>query len=260
MIQADSLSCDDGHSLLWSSQVTAAYPKGRYICDRCEVTLECAQNRWWCSSCEYDICPSCHPRILPSDTVLNTCPQSHILTWSSSNYVVDGKVVNSYRCSICMGSFPCNSGRSCCLGCNYNICDYCTNILKCSGGHKLTWCAIASGPYARHMCLCDRCRTRIDCSNGRWHCYSCEFDLCVNCASTKVVSYYNPPQPKVEIAKDSDPVDVNEKLQCNICMDKTVQYVLIPCGHMLCQKCSEKSDKCPFDRKDIAQKVRMYYP
>ena len=140
MFKAGSLSCGNGHSLLWTDQVGGAYSAGRYGCDRCSVVLECRQNRWWCSLCQYDICPSCQPHILPSDTNLKTCPQSHILTWSSSDYVVDGRVVNGYGCDICRGKFPCNSGRLCCMGCNYDICDYCTNILKCSGGHKLTQC------------------------------------------------------------------------------------------------------------------------
>jgi len=118
---------------------------------------------------------------------------------------------------------------------------------------------VQEGPYANNIYICDRCRIRTNCSNGRWHCYSCKFDLCVGCASTHVLNYYNPPQPKVEIVKDPDTVDVNEKLKCNICMDKTVEYVLIPCGHMLCRECSQKSNKCPFDRNDITQKIKMYY-
>jgi hypothetical protein len=124
---------------------------------------------------------------------------------------------------------------------------------------------IASGPYAYSNALCDICKVKINCNNGRWHCYPCKFDLCINCASNSVFNYYNAKMKDIKaeeqvIEASSKPVAApDEKFQCKICIDKIVEFMLMPCGHMLCRNCSEITNKCPFDRQNVTQRVRMFF-
>lgn len=52
--------------------------------------------------------------------------------------------------------------------------------------------------------------------------------------------------------------DLNEKILCKICLSKEVNYVLIPCGHTLCEECCKSVSKCPFDRKDVQSKNQFF--
>jgi hypothetical protein len=48
--------------------------------------------------------------------------------------------------------------------------------------------------------------------------------------------------------------------QCVICIEKTSQVVIIPCGHMcLCEGCAEEcTGACPICRADFTGKIRVY--
>lgn len=49
---------------------------------------------------------------------------------------------------------------------------------------------------------------------------------------------------------------------CGICQDAEVDHVLVPCGHTICGGCLQRiaQDKCPFCRKGLQHKVKMYHP
>uniref|UniRef100_A0A7S1LQ93 RING-type domain-containing protein n=1 Tax=Alexandrium catenella TaxID=2925 RepID=A0A7S1LQ93_ALECA len=49
----------------------------------------------------------------------------------------------------------------------------------------------------------------------------------------------------------------NLVVQCGVCMEKLPSSVLSPCGHLVCQTCAEKHQRCPFcrERVDSAQVV-----
>uniref|UniRef100_A0A8C1GTK6 E3 ubiquitin-protein ligase XIAP n=1 Tax=Cyprinus carpio TaxID=7962 RepID=A0A8C1GTK6_CYPCA len=64
-------------------------------------------------------------------------------------------------------------------------------------------------------------------------------------------------------AQENDPMTKLEKLQreklCKVCMDRDINIVFIPCGHLVtCQKCSESLNKCPICCADITQKIKTY--
>ena len=52
----------------------------------------------------------------------------------------------------------------------------------------------------------------------------------------------------------------NAALKCQICVTKDVTHVMAPCGHMICIVCLQQlhRNKCPFCRKDIQSKVKMF--
>lgn len=48
-------------------------------------------------------------------------------------------------------------------------------------------------------------------------------------------------------------------LICSVCMNRPVQVALVPCGHSnLCRKCSRKLQSCPFCRKEIVRRQRLF--
>jgi Zinc finger, C3HC4 type (RING finger) len=47
---------------------------------------------------------------------------------------------------------------------------------------------------------------------------------------------------------------------CRICLSAEVDAAMVPCGHVLCSRCSASVQRCPFCRAYVTQKMKIYRP
>ncbi|KAK9117869.1 hypothetical protein Scep_015962 [Stephania cephalantha] len=47
---------------------------------------------------------------------------------------------------------------------------------------------------------------------------------------------------------------------CRICLSTEVDITLVPCGHVLCRRCSSAVTKCPFCRRQVSQTLKIFRP
>ncbi|XP_019420625.1 PREDICTED: sacsin isoform X1 [Lupinus angustifolius] len=47
---------------------------------------------------------------------------------------------------------------------------------------------------------------------------------------------------------------------CRICLSAEVDITLVPCGHVLCRRCSSAVSRCPFCRLQVTKAIRIYRP
>uniref|UniRef100_A0A8D0BVH6 Leucine rich repeat and sterile alpha motif containing 1 n=1 Tax=Salvator merianae TaxID=96440 RepID=A0A8D0BVH6_SALMN len=65
-----------------------------------------------------------------------------------------------------------------------------------------------------------------------------------------------PPSTKVPSA----PPPEEQRCECVVCLEQEAQVVFLNCGHVCCcQGCSEALNTCPLCRKDIVQRIRLFY-
>ena len=51
---------------------------------------------------------------------------------------------------------------------------------------------------------------------------------------------------------------INETNKCSICIDNTISYCCIPCGHTYCYDCINKTNNCYICRGNIHNKIKLY--
>ncbi|NXW35389.1 LRSM1 ligase, partial [Phaetusa simplex] len=70
--------------------------------------------------------------------------------------------------------------------------------------------------------------------------------------------FEEPPSPMVPTAP---PLQWDEKKsECVVCMEQETRMIFLPCGHVCCcQTCCERLHTCPLCRKDITQRIRIFY-
>jgi len=51
----------------------------------------------------------------------------------------------------------------------------------------------------------------------------------------------------------------NEINKCSICLDKSILYCCIPCGHTYCYDCINKTNNCYICRAIISNKIKLYF-
>lgn len=66
-------------------------------------------------------------------------------------------------------------------------------------------------------------------------------------------------QEKADVAaKDADTAKV--AWICRVCLSNEVDMTIIPCGHVLCRKCSSAVSRCPFCRLQVSKTMRIFRP
>lgn len=47
---------------------------------------------------------------------------------------------------------------------------------------------------------------------------------------------------------------------CRVCISNEVDTIVVPCGHVLCHRCSAAVTRCPFCRRAVSKALRIYRP
>lgn len=47
---------------------------------------------------------------------------------------------------------------------------------------------------------------------------------------------------------------------CRVCLTNEVENTIVPCGHVLCRRCSSAVSKCPFCRLQVSKTMRIFRP
>lgn len=104
-----------------------------------------------------------------------------------------------------------------------------------------------------------------------WQCAHCRCSndvairVCASCLRAKPRFSATPAEQKVEGSAPTPAEDRKERT-CVICMDKEVDHVMVPCGHLcVCSGCvkqlkAEKLTTCPVCRTKPKLVQRVYYP
>lgn len=55
------------------------------------------------------------------------------------------------------------------------------------------------------------------------------------------------------------PLTIHDDNLCRICMDATIDCVLLECGHMVtCTKCGKRMNECPICRQYVVRAVHVF--
>ncbi|BAS91615.1 Os04g0675300, partial [Oryza sativa Japonica Group] len=47
---------------------------------------------------------------------------------------------------------------------------------------------------------------------------------------------------------------------CRVCLNAEVNMTIIPCGHVLCNRCSSSVSRCPFCRTQVSRMMKIFRP
>ena len=79
--------------------------------------------------------------------------------------------------------------------------------------------------------------------------------------SKKLEDIINKQQYQYAIFNDSiqkKETQLKHKYDCTICYERHFDTVLVPCGHVICQQCSNTATHCYFCRMSIKLKQKIY--
>lgn len=108
--------CKTNHPLKWRTSAEG-YAGGAFSCDECHSSSKCAEGRWGCKDCGYDVCTKCR-----EPEQFSCCNKSHPMNWSSDPA---GYAGGAFSCDNCKNSDKCQNGRWCCKDCGFDICTEC---------------------------------------------------------------------------------------------------------------------------------------
>lgn len=75
------------------------------------------------------------------------------------------------------------------------------------------------------------------------------------------VEYFYSSHPSVLCPADGErvPLTIHDDNLCRICMDATIDCVLLECGHMVtCTKCGKRMNECPICRQYVVRAVHVF--
>ena len=261
IIMNSDAKCQKDHIMGWSNITTGVYSSGNFYCDKCRCYIPCRLYRWCCTICNYDLCRACSP-YRPPASISKSCTKGHELTWSTIKY--DN---NFFICASCQVGYYTNMGRWTCIQCyqdrlaniKYDICAYCSESLVCPRNHKLNTSYLPfNSKYINGLYRCDLCNKTEYSSTGRWMCGYCEFDICIDCTKKRTIFHSHEAIAPIVVPNSDSGEQKNDSLLCKICYEYNIEYLLRPCGHTLCRYCVSNLSKCPFDRKDISEKLQIF--
>lgn len=88
--------------------------------------------------------------------------------------------------------------------------------------------------------------------------FDCQIFWLLN--STKYLSFFGTTmQEKADVAaQEAD--SAKAAWICRVCLSAEVNMTLVPCGHVLCRRCSSAVSKCPFCRLQVTKTMRIFRP
>ena len=70
---------------------------------------------------------------------------------------------------------------------------------------------------------------------------------------------FNNLQEKADVAaKEAN--NAKQAWLCRVCLTAEVDMTLVPCGHVLCKRCSSAVSRCPFCRLQVSKTMRIFRP
>ena len=190
-------TCPEGHKLECKKPDDLISPLS--ICSACGRVAKFTYARWVCEPCAYYLCSDCKVPTVSEAVELNAtvlrCPFNHGLNFDYAIYPE-----NYFACDRCERKAICTKGRWRCSLCNYDLCSYCaappinfieknlyegpsqpmaTSVVTVCYNNHMLWYSTYS--YLTGTYECNKCFRQWKCSNGRWLCFQCEYDICSTC-------------------------------------------------------------------------------
>lgn len=200
--------CPKGHKL--ACKKATKIMRTLSFCSACGKVTRFIYDHWMCEPCAYYLCEECKVPTVSKAIELNAttlrCTFNHALKFDYMVYPG-----NSYACDKCTRQSVCTKGRWRCPECNYDLCSICAPepayakgeacqgisepvapsvTTVCDSNHML-WFSTYS--YLSGVFECNKCMSQKHCSDGRWLCFQCEYDICSWCRS--------PPQDATKYTK-----------------------------------------------------------
>jgi len=62
------------------------------------------------------------------------------------------------------------------------------------------------------------------------------------------------------VSEEEEPMDLSPgaQMECSICLENQPDTALDPCGHTICQSCSNELSVCPYCRTLVKKTLRIY--
>ena len=175
--------CPRAHTLVFMEEMTI---DGSYKCAFCGRTGNPIKGRWYCASCNMNICLCCVPlkgksASMKPESTSTTCTKGHLLEFTT----VHKFGINGLGCDKCRKIIPLGTWRWNCPQCSYDVCIACRPAPKgrsdilCPRKHMVSFLnsTIGGTTFSR----CGRCHKTFNVTKGRYRCNICNFDICITC-------------------------------------------------------------------------------